>query len=115
MGIFLVGEAKDADQGVRLARKHLVVQHPGCPISAMAAVGKEGADDARLTAGRLREPSDGGKVALKIAAGNAEAGSEIRPLSNAGAELERRYDLVPVGAHALGKFRQRVGSADRGN
>src|SRR5215472_912834 len=98
MGIFLVGEAKDADQGVCLVREHLVVQHSGCPISAMAAVGNEGADDARLAAGLLREPRDGGKVALKITAGNTKAGSEIRPLSNTGIELERRHDLVPVGA-----------------
>src|SRR5260370_7623923 len=104
MGIFLVGKAKDADQGVCLARKHLVVQHPGCPISAMAAVGNEGVDDARLTAGRLGEPCDGGKVALEIAAGNTEAGSEIRPLSNTGVKLERRHDLVPLAPPALAKL-----------
>src|SRR5712691_12863555 len=101
MGIFLVGEAKDADQCICVARKPLVVQHPRCPISAMAAIGNEGADDACLAAGPLRQPRDGGKVALEIAAANTEAGSEVRPLSNAGVELECRHDLVPVGANAL--------------
>jgi len=84
-------------------------------IAAMAAVGNEGTDDARLAAGRLRDPHDGGKVALEIAAGNTEAGSEVRPRSNAGIELERRHDLAPVGADALGKLRQGVGGADRGH
>jgi hypothetical protein len=46
MGVFLVGEAEDADQRVCLACEHLVMQHLRRLVSA--AVGNEGADGARL-------------------------------------------------------------------
>src|SRR5215475_1912723 len=115
MGVFLISEAEDADERVRFAREHLVMQHPRRPVAAMAAVGNEGVDDARLGAGLLRQPRDGREIALEIAAGNAQAGREIGALPDAGVELERRYDLAPIGADALGKFRQRIGDRYRGD
>src|SRR6516165_7660677 len=54
MGVFLISEAEDADQRVRFAGEHLVMQHPRRPVAAMAAVGNEGLDDACLGAGLLR-------------------------------------------------------------
>src|SRR5262245_15152731 len=115
MGVFLISEAEDADERVRFARKHLVMQHPRRPVAAMAAVDNEGLDDACLGAGLLRQPRDGREIALEIAAGDAQAGREIGALPDAGVELERRYDLAPVGTHALGKFRQRIGDRYRGD
>src|SRR5215470_16947048 len=115
MGVFFVSEPEDADQRVGFAREHLVVQHPRRPVSAMATVGNKGVDDARLGTGLLREPRDGREIALEIAAGNAETGREISALPDAGVELERRYDLAPIRADALGKFRQRIGDRYRGD
>src|SRR5262245_32808787 len=115
MGVFFISEAEDADERVRFAREHLVMQHPRRPVAAMAAVGNEGLNDARLGAGLLRQPRDGGEMALEITAGNAQPGREIGALPDAGVELERRYDLAPVGPDALGKFRQRIGDRDRGD
>src|SRR5215831_17462469 len=115
MGIFLISEAEDADERVHFAGEHLVMQHPRRPVAAMAAVGNEGLDDARLGAGLLRQSRDGREIALEIAAGDAQPGREIGALPDAGVELERRYDFAPVGANALGKFRQRIGDRYRGD
>src|SRR5262245_38680059 len=115
IGIFLISEAEDADERVRFACEHLIMQHPRRPVAAMTAVGNEGADDARLGAGLLRQPRDGREIALEIATGNAQPGREIGALPDASVELERRYDLAPVGADALGKFRQRIRDRHRGD
>ena len=101
MGVFLISEAEDADQRVRFAGEHLVMQHPRRPVAAMAAVSNEGLDDARLGAGLLRQPRDGREIALEIAAGNTETGREIGTLPDPGVELERGCDLAPVSADVL--------------
>src|SRR5262249_40582077 len=105
MGVFLVSKAEDADERVRVAGEHLVMQHPRRPVASMTAVGDEGADNARVGTVLLRYALDGRKIALEIATGDAQPRREISTLPDAGVELERRHDLAPVGPDALGKFR----------
>src|ERR1700704_648537 len=88
---------------------------PQRPIPSMPAVAQPRGDQPRFSAMGVGQALYRGKIALEIAAGDAEAWRKIGIGTDAAVELQRRSDFRPVAADSFAQFRQCVADRDRGN
>src|SRR4051794_26598881 len=96
MGIFLVGEAEHRDTCRRVLRQNGLAQDAPTPLAPVPRIGDPGFDDAYISVPFGGEVEYSAKIALEIAAGDAEAGAQIAVRADAPVEAQRGHDLGPI-------------------